>query len=264
MGERQKPLGGPREAPKGMGTDFVLDDLKKKFEPGTKNRENETWQERLARKKREQNDAVEGAEQRQETYSQVEITRLQEIRRHIDAMVADFEQQSVSLRVGTREYIETARKTLSEVISYLNGLNIWSQKFTTMVGGGMDDELKISDEDSIYYLTRSGLSMRVKRAALLDGHALKISIQPVMDLLLFQNPEVQSEREEYVKTPTLGWIAKDYLTSEFKKRMQDDKSNDDFQTPLVTFEKGGVIVGVAGPADAWIHGGDRVNEIFRR
>ncbi|MFH1078021.1 MAG: hypothetical protein V1745_01910 [Patescibacteria group bacterium] len=244
-----------------MGSDRVLADLKKKYtqtEPTSY--ANESWQERTERLKREQASALEGAEARRATFSHEELSVIRKLWHRLEGTVAEFERGHSGLGVGTKTYVDAALKEVSGIVAHLDSLDIWSDRFTTMVGSGRPDELDRSDEDSIYYLTKSGLSIRVKRAALADGHPLKTVIQPVMEMLLFSRP---GHRNEYSKEPVVGWSVRDYLSEAFKKRMGYD-SLDDHASTLTTFEKEGKIVGVAGPEDTWIHDGDRVNAILKR
>lgn len=117
-------------------------------------------------------------------------------------------------------------------------------------------------DDSLYYLTASGLSMRIKRAAITDGDSLRVAVQPIMELILFHNLKSR-RRDEFSRTPVLGWTTRDYQTADFKKRLLDTGAKTDFQSPLIILEKGGKIVGVIGPDEVWIHEGNRVNSISR-
>lgn len=255
-----------------MGSARVLDELSDKFafnksqvqvgDTSSSDRKNESWQERLARKDRDRLQAVEGAQKKSEVYSHYEAARLRKVLDQALAVVMDFEKKNSTLKIGSADYITAARKVVLEITKYLDASDVWSKKFTTMIGGGMTDTLELSDEDSKYYLTKSGLSMRLKRAALADGLSLKDVIQPIAELILFRNPQSGDGQEEYSRIPKIGWTTIDYITPEFGKYIGAKKQELDFQSPLVTFEKKGYIVAVAGPKDVWIHHGHRVNMIY--
>lgn len=84
---------------------------------------------------------------------------------------------------------------LKALVSYLDTLPLWKAKFST---GEYDREhrLVIDDVmDSLYYLTPSGLSLRLKRSLLVDGEKMgegsdmRAVIQSFADLILFRRKE---------------------------------------------------------------------------
>ena len=92
---------------------------------------------------------------------------------------------------------------IAAVKQYLDGLE-WKAKFTTDAGK------KTEEEDSIYYLTPEGSSLRLR----FHDNPTKIEqvVQYFMEICEFENPDGSGVSSD----PHIGWPLDEYLTPEFK------------------------------------------------
>lgn len=196
----------------------------------------------------------------QERYSENELYAISEVNLQLGVFVSSFEARTQSLDKKSKQYQEECEKGVAEVLNYLDRSPIWKFKFSTEASGGKAyGALESSSIDSIYYMTESGISIRIKRAAIADGYEFKTVIQPFMEKIFFTYGGKQKVPME--SEPTLGLFVIDYETKEFANRIMS-QGGGDFVSPLVVYMKEGKPYAVAGPDDIWIHEGDRVNELF--
>jgi len=257
-----------------MGTERVLSELRKKFgldnnksaatEAGSNDqpdRSKETWQERLSRKATEREKAMEGAGVREIFLSEDEVVSLQKTKRGLAERIQTAFDLLRDLDIDMPEYREAANKQIDEIVGFLDNSDFWATRFTTAIGSG-SDAVSTSSLDSVYYMTRSGVSLRIKRSVIDDGYKFKNAVQPFMELTLFGNPH--SEQERFKQLPENGLWVKDFLTPGFEDLISKQNGGKEYHSPLHMHEKDGWIVGVTGPDNVWIHEGDRVNSISQR
>ena len=225
-----------------------------------KNFSHESWQDRMVRLAKEKEKAIEGTEGKRETYSREEIEKLQSIQR----VLSEFSSTTLDTLQGfnpeSEEYKDKAHVAIKEIITFLDEQKAWVTKFTTSSGGANDD-LERTPHDSIYYMTESGLSLRLKIAAIALGDGFEKVIQPIMELILFKDPDSKMGSSRFSRIPKDGWSVKDYVTPAFQNLMSESSVKTDYSSPLEVYEKDGEVVGVVGPQDAWIHEGSKVNHI---
>lgn len=219
----------------------------------------DTWQERFAKKGRMRESAIEGSEPRALGYSREDIGKVKNVREGLLGLVSRAEDRLLSFEVDSDEYRVAAAKEVEVLVEELDGQDWWSTRFTTMLGGGFDDKLESSHLDSVYYLADSGLSMRIKRAAVEEGYGLRKAVQPFMELILFREPGVAEDH--FSSVPVEGWNAWDYISPGFEDMFFEDGASGDYKSPIVVHEKGGMPVAVTAPDNVFQHSGNRVVSI---
>ncbi len=271
----EKPL-SPKEveALKRMGSDRVMKDLQAKYglsQAETTPEPQDTVQaERLKamgsdrvradiqRREEERKRLLIGSTIVHETYSAQELAQIAQVRERLDMMVARFDVQVAGLPKNSPEYMRVAKPEVAKMVAYLDSLPLWKFKFSTEIGASVVGPLQEDERDSLYYMTASGISMRLRNASLEEGHGLNRVAQPFMEKVRFRDP--QTKRFESV--PTLGSTVEDCVTREFEERLKNWGEKSDFVSPLATWVKDGKPLAFGGPDDVSIHNGDRVNRIF--
>ena len=257
----EKPPKGESEedALKRVGHESVMRDLRAKY--GLGNNTPLTPVEQLLRKRKELEDEVSRLPVARETYSEHELTQIININSKLNSFVSNFNTRFSGLDRSSPQYIFESQSAINEVIRYLDDLPVWRYKFSTEASGGnIVGEVEHSDIDSIYYMTESGISIRLKRSAVVEGYDFKTIIQPFMEKIFFRYGSRAQETME--GKPKLGLSVVDYCSTEFKERIKTSDKEGDFTSPLVVYIKEGKPFIVAGPDDMYVHNGDRVNKIF--
>lgn len=193
-----------------------------------------------------------------ETYSAQELAEVAQVRERLDMMIAAFNVRVAGLDKKSPEYVRAAQPEVAKMIAYLDSLSLWEYKFSTELGASVVGPLTEDELDSLYYMTASGISMRLRRASLTEGAGLGAVAQPFMEKMRFRDP--QTKRFESV--PMLGSTVEDCVTREFEERLKNRGEKSDFVSPLATWVKDGKPLAFGGPDDVSIHNGDRVNRIF--
>ncbi len=256
------------------GVEFnVLDDLRSKYqqpqvqaEPAFQGTDQgailkgmgNVWKVDTQRRREEQERLSVGSTIVHETYSVQELAQIAQVRERLDMMIARFDVQVAGLDKKSPEYIKKAKLEVAKMVAYLDGLPLWKFKFSTEIGAGVVGPLVEDESDSLYYMTASGISMRLRRASLEEGHGLNRVAQPFMEKMRFRAPQIN----HFDGIPTLGSTVEDYATREFSERLRNPGEKSDFVSPLAVWVKDGKPVAVGGSDDAYIHNGDRVNRIF--
>lgn len=269
----EKPL-SPKmlTALKNMGSDRMIEDLRGKYRLPQVTQEPEDAQKTaqlvgmgsdsaiadLRRRRVEQEQRVAGLPVVYETYSEKELTQISQVRQQLDMMTARFNVRVAGFKKDSPQYAKEAQQEIAKMVAYLDNLPLWKYKFSTEVGASVRGPLKEDDEDSIYYMTAHGISMRLRRASIADGYGLDVVAQPFMEKIRFC--DVRANRFE--SEPTLGLTVEDYASREFEERVKDPESKGDLVSPLAVYMKDGKPIAVGGPEDVRRHNGDRVNKIF--
>ncbi len=224
--------------PEGMGHDRVMADMQRRGE--------------------EQKRLLVGSSVVHETYSAQELVQIAEVREQLDMMVAEFNVRVAGLPKDSLGYMKEVGPEVAKMVAYLDSLPIWKFKFSTEIGASVVGPLKEDELDSLYYMTASGISMRLRRASLPEGYGLGAVVQPFMEKVRFCDMRAKRFESE----PTLGLTVEDYASREFEERLKNAGEKDDFVSPLAVWMKDEKPVAFGGPDDVRIHNGDRVNKIF--
>jgi len=108
------------------------------------------------------------------------------------------------------------RDTISQAIKYLDNLSIWQYKFKS---GEQETELSkrhsISRpyKDSTYYVTDSGLSLRLKTTRIWNGFS-KIR-QPIFEKIFFRENELVQKHVNLMMCHILAGLLKNHLPIDF-------------------------------------------------
>jgi hypothetical protein len=194
-----------------------------------------------------------------ETFEKQEVQRISEIKQKLNRYVDELEMQTQSFDIGSPEYIKINNRYLDKVILFLDEQYIWTHKFSTECSGGSTaDELIITPDDSIYYTTQDGISLRLKRANL--GKGLRRVIQPFMEKILFDH----FNKRRITTEPKIGYSVKEYMTKDFlnKQNKDPDDIHEDYHSTIKTYYKDSKIYHVETSKTTHVHDGDRVNKHF--
>ncbi len=147
-------------------------------------------------------------------------------------------------------------KYLAQVVSYLDGLSIWGEKFTTRNNDQyLATEAELSDTESIYYVTKTGQSLRLRKHDLATK-GLSKCIQPFAEKVFFGK-----EREKnFEESPIVGERVFEYFTESFLAA-QDDKEVESFTSEIREYDINGQPV-YMNPVDGRVHRGYEVYAIF--
>lgn len=192
-----------------------------------------------------------------ETYKKQELESIREVEKYLQGFVDEFNQTAKKLAKDSSKYQEFCEQYINQVIQYLDQQDFWTYKFTTENAGGAssDQPLTYSTDDSVYYTTQSGISLRVKRAA--SDLGLGTVIQPFHEKIVFGLPN--SDLKE--ANPLIGGRVTEYRSDEFRKVLHGDSVTEDFESTNEIYTKNGKIFFVASN-DPRPHEGDRVNRIL--
>jgi|JI8StandDraft_1071087.scaffolds.fasta_scaffold190001_1 hypothetical protein len=254
----------PFEGPKPPKPFDLMADLRKKYNLPEQPQEikeeviqpSMTWRERHEEQKR----ALEGSHEAKSNLDPSEINALKIVQKKINSLIENFEKRFNAFSPGSDEYRKQAFLAINEVVAYLNSLSIWQAKFSTSPGSGTDESYKErTHEDSLYFLSDAGPSIRIKRAAMSDGYTFRQAIQPFMEIILFRPP---GERYHYFNKPEVGYTVIDGRSMDFKALFADSvPATDTYTLRMNPMVKNGTIVGFTAPEDAWVHDGNRINWI---
>lgn len=264
----QAPNESQEQALQRMGHDSVIGDLKAKYSLGKEIPVKDISPiggssiAELIKRNKDLDREVMGLPATQETYSENELKKISEIDSWLSLFVSDFRNKSHSLDVKSQQYKHETEKAINQALEYLDKAGIWSFKFSTEASGGRaQGPLESFNDGSIYFMTKSGISIRIKRSAVNDGYDFGATIQPFMEKIFFKSSRAKGGMMESV--PALGLSVIDYETKEFERRIKSQDTSGDFTSPLTVYMKDGKPYAVGGPEDVWIHEGDRVNKIFK-
>jgi len=155
-------------------------------------------------------------------------------------------------------------ENLYVLINKLDSLDLWKSKFSTECAGGPSNSVELqesSSDDSIYYMTLSGATLRLKMVNINEG--LESVIQPFMEKVIFESPS-----RTISEIPQIGHRVSEYFSLNFNLAIQEgdvslykpvlDIYQQDRKIKAVTRfnEKTGFI------SPSVDHYGDRVNKLF--
>ncbi len=209
----------------------------------------------LARRKETLEDELKNLSFRHETLKLNELKALFEMRQKLNMLTEKDRTSRSKLGNDIVRLESTSRKYLQELESYLDTIPVWSTKFST----GENPDQRNENIDSHYYITKSGISLRLKQANL-QKQGLAGVIQPLMDKVMFESPDgVLSEQ------PQVGYATYEYLTPDFLMLQEQGQIENDFTSPLKVYIKDDKPYYIELPAGAparYKHEGHYVNEIL--
>jgi len=283
--EKPKPPMSDEQRMKQMGTDRVLDDLRQKYKlPPTDQTVSTQKKEALEKtgysrvladikeKTRRFAEALEGVPYHSETISATEMRSIAMARKicreFVDRSaqyVRDLESQfgkGAEFETKKKEHLKTELANLERA---LDMLPIWKEKISTESEGGgaspcSEEPLTVNPEtDSVYYITPSGSSLRLKKTIIDEG--LGNVFSRFAERIIFVGPKMKISVQ-----PIKGFSVREYFTETFSDRLGSENVAHDFNSRLRIYEKDGDIKAIVMPEDdtSEPHAGDRVNKIFTR
>ncbi len=197
-----------------------------------------------------------------ELFSVVELKQLQNVNLFTNTAIRTFNNEVGSLGVNSSDYYsegfvkeknEIEQRVLSDLIITLDHLDIWSHKFSTESQGSGENMIE-TPNDSIYYMSPSGASLRLKMANRNQG--IDKVIQPIMEKIFFEKLH-----EEISETPNLGYFVREYATRDFFDLLAGGSIDDDYQSSIRKYERGGKIEIPKLDNIKYSHEGSPVNRI---
>ncbi len=187
-----------------------------------------------------------------------EMKKIKEIDRELDDFVAAFKKETDGVERGSPKYIEICNTYIKEVEEWLDLKKIWSYKFSTERGGGINEELTQGPEDSLYYMTSSGVSLRLKRS-IVAKEGLGNAIQPFYEKIKFERLPEDKISEE----PVLGYFVREHTTQKFWDEVKKPETTDDFDSEIEKYNVDGKTYYITPKGvKVHLHDGDIVNQIF--
>lgn len=151
--------------------------------------------------------------------------------------------QTFQLRHDAERHIygkleDTSRAVLSEVMTYLDSLPLWQYKFSTEYKQGRRQPWDWYN-DSLYYVTPSGISLRLKKAVVRE-QGLAGVIQPPQEKVTFENKydfnQSDSRPKQISTVPQIGWHVEEYQSEDFRQLMASGEISQDFPSHIVVVE----------------------------
>lgn len=161
-----------------------------------------------------------------------------------------------------RPIIDLENRYLEKTIQFLDSLNIWKTKFTTRKESDLVSEEEKEATESIYYVTKSGQSLRIRKYSLLkDG--LAESIEPFMEKIFYIDKQYEDSynRSNVSEQVEKGLFVVEYTTDEFQEA-QNNPDAQEFISRVRRYEKDGKII-YLNPVDGYKHRGYSVNKIYK-
>ncbi|MBU1033063.1 MAG: hypothetical protein ABII13_02160 [Patescibacteria group bacterium] len=258
-----------------MGTNRVLKDLAKKYKPANPTEvepssdlspEDQARFEAiggsavLEHLKQRRNKFLKELEQlpkQRETYKKQELEAIFEVEKRLQVFIKEFDQAAAIFSKGSPEYKALCEKYIEQVMQILDQGDFWAYKFTTEDSGGAasDQPFEFTDQDSVYYMTQSGISLRLKRSVSELG--LGVVIQPFYEKIVFG----QSDSDVKDTEPQIGGRVTEFRSAEFCDLLNGDEVSGDLESTNEIYLKDGKIFFV-NSNDPKPHEGDRVNRIL--
>ncbi|PIZ00755.1 hypothetical protein COY62_01190 [bacterium (Candidatus Howlettbacteria) CG_4_10_14_0_8_um_filter_40_9] len=193
-----------------------------------------------------------------ETFTAQELQQIVHTKQHLSENIARFNQEAQQMMAQPIEYGALCDQFIEKTTKYLDSLDMWTAKFSTECSGGRSEgPLETTPDDSVYYMTSKGISLRLKKAN--RGKGLGQVIQPFFEKIVF----VSSENRDVVERPELGFSVREYITRDFFNLQNQSSANEDYHSGLKIYYKNDRIFYIKTPDSApEKHEGDRVNKIF--
>lgn len=157
--------------------------------------------------------------------------------------------------------IDLENRHLEQVVQFLDSLDIWKTKFTTRDENRFASDEEKNDTDSIYYVTKTGQSLRIRKYGLLkDG--LSGSIEPFMEKIFYIDNQYENFRDQanVSEQAESGLFVMEYTTDEFLNA-QNNSESEEYKSRIRRYEKDGKII-YLNPVDGYRHRGYLVNRFL--
>ena len=195
----------------------------------------------LAEKKRRYLESLKNLPYKSETFPVAELKQLRDVNLFTNFAIERFESEIKLLEttfgkdgeknpgafVGAKNEVE--QRVLSDLMATLDRLDVWSHKFSTE-SQGTGENLTETPNDSVYYMSSTGASLRFKMANRNQG--VRKVIQPIMEKIFFEKPG-----EEISEMPKLGYFVREYTTQDFLDKLGQESIDSDYQSSIRKYER---------------------------
>lgn len=199
--------------------------------------------DKISEKDKKYLESLDGFSYECQTIPASEFWNLQEILAFIMSVkdLSEMQQKDIEIVYGKngwmnpRAFAEEQHKIENEavkkVFELLERFNIWSYKFSTMSDGRVDEELIRGPNDSIYFVSPSGVSLRFKIAN--KGRGFLEIVQPFMEKIFFDKIG-----ENLSEIPKMGYFVQECTTREFWDLLKGKKINRDYVSSIRKYRCG--------------------------
>ena len=215
----------------------------KKFDSGFKD-----FLDQLGEQKKQFEQGLENLPYECQEISEFELLKLIEVRKTLEMLIKAYEV-AVAKGIDSKTQQDYFDQTLKHLDQFVT---LWDSKFTT---GDIDDTK--SENFSVYYQTKSGVSFRMKRVNL-EKKGLRDVIQPFMERIYFNIPEDGTISE----SPVIHGIVEEYLSPEFLELQKQDKVSGPFKSRIRRYIKDGKVFSIQNVENGLNHSGHEVNSIL--
>jgi hypothetical protein len=186
-----------------------------------------------------------------EVIDQLELNKLIEVRKKLEGLCDAYDSavQRGASSAEKQDFFEQVLKNLDQFV-YL-----WDSKFTT--ADTDDDNVH---NHSVYYVTGSGVSLRLKRINL-EKKGLRGCVEPFMEKIFF---ELLDGNGVISEKPVVGGYVMEFLSQEFSQLQKlDGNFKEPFKSKIRKYMEDGSVVFIECVKNAaHKHNGHQVNKIM--
>lgn len=202
-----------------------------------------------------------------DTIPSADFKQLRSVNALSKAAVEKYERESKALefiygangQLNPEEFLRAKKgmeqKIIFDLMSVFDKLDVWSYKFSTE-SQGTGDNLRETPDDSIYYMTSHGVSIRFKMANREKG--IEKVLQPMMEKIFF----MRYRDEDLSETPKLGYHVTEYATPEFFDALRNEVAGEDYKSSIRKYKRGDKTEIPKFKNIKRSHDGSPVNKIF--
>src|SRR3989344_4121713 len=194
-----------------------------------------------------------------------ELKSMIEVMRFVRDFLTKYEAEAGAMSPDQK--LRSSREKFNELCRNLDKMSIWAAKFSTENAGGASDAIPMEpfnqEIDSLYYVTCSGMSLRLKTAELAEG--LSSVVQPVAERILF---DIREGERSMVTSVTLKSRVVEYFSDSLNQTL-DNGTATTYQPKFFAYKDGKETITVANFDEKQnkfvypsFHRGDRVNSVF--
>lgn len=223
----------------------------------------------FAKKRSNYIESLKGVPYKNQVIPAKDFEKLQKIEVFLEVVRSEYDKEVTKLesvygKEGFRNpkaFVQEKQKVEDEAfnmaLQMANGLNVWSYKFSTMCGAGINDPLVESPKDSIYFITPYGVSLRFKRAN--RGKGIREIILLFTEKIFFQKDK------DLIEMPEKGYYVYEYVTQEFLALIDWKQSvKNDYRSQIRMYTRNGRVEIPKLDNSLYHHEGHPVNWIEKR
>lgn len=188
-----------------------------------------------ARDRREKADkALEGVPFECRRYPSSAINRIILIKKDLKRITADLDIRSAL--AASRAYLASHK---------------WQARFTTGLVGKPDP-----GQDSLYYLSPEGISLRLKMANAESGDINQV-MRSFKEITFFED-----DQSGISLAPKVGLTVQEFVSPEFLELQNGDSAHSTYQSRIRIYKQGGRIIQIRNVPNGLQHTGHEVNAVF--